>query len=206
MRRKLQRLRMTDHFAAFGERPRLWLDPEALKEKFLRLSGETHPDKFQEPVEKAEAAHRFAELNSSYNTLRQTRSRLVHFLELNGIRSGPQIQDVPAGVTDFFRPMSELSRRTDELLKQRAAANSPMLKVQLFERSLDLTSEIQEVQTRIIERIRGIEQEIRKLDLSLNVGSTRDEFIPAIQAAAAALGFLERWNAQLQQFLAALAF
>ena len=36
---------MTDHFATLGEPRRPWLDAEALKEKFHRLSGTVHPDR-----------------------------------------------------------------------------------------------------------------------------------------------------------------
>ena len=37
---------MTDYFNLLSEPRRPWLNPEALKQKFLNLSAEVHPDTF----------------------------------------------------------------------------------------------------------------------------------------------------------------
>src|SRR5688500_18013939 len=124
-----------DPFAAFGEHPRPWLEPEILKQKFLTFSSELHPDKFQEPNAKAEAETRFSALNQSYNLLRSTRARILHFLEQQNVPNPAHIQDVPPSVIEFFNPIAEQTRKADILLKQRAAASSPMLKVQFFEQA-----------------------------------------------------------------------
>jgi DnaJ-domain-containing protein 1 len=194
-----------DHFAAFGEQPRPWLEAESLKRKFLALSAELHPDKAPEGPAKEAADVRFANLNQSYNLLRHARTRVLHFLDLQGAPSPAQVRDVPETALEFFTPVAERTRAADELLKARNAATSPMLKVQFFEKSLEATTEIQDLQARLAERIRGIESEVQELDARWSASRDR-EVVPALAAAAASLGFLERWNAQLQQRLAALAF
>ena len=80
-----------------------------------------------------------------------------------------------------------------------------MLKVRFFEQALAATEKIQDLQTRLAEKIRRIEAEVQELD-GRWLASADPAIIPRVQAAAAELGFLERWSAQLQQRLAALAF
>lgn len=194
-----------DHFAAFGFARRPWLDPEALRERFLCLSAVVHPDKQVDPKAKIEAEKRFAQLNESYNALRQPRSRLLHLLALEGVSTQPHVQSVPPGLAGFFQPIAEQTRLADELMKKRAAATSPMLKVQLFAEGLELTGSLQALQARLAERQRAEEEEIRRIDAAWDAAS-HAALLPNLQAAAASLGFLERWQAQIQQRVVALAF
>lgn len=192
-----------DHFAAFGLSARPWLDPETLKLKFFALSSEHHPDKAEDPAAKIEAEKRFASLNDSYHILRNSRSRLLHLLALNGSASQPQIQTVPENLIAFFNPIAEKTRAADELIKQRRAASSPMLKVQLFEKGLELTGDLQDLMRQLSERVAAIDEDLQKLDAQW--ASCLPD-IQRIQNAAASLGFLDRWQAQIQQRVAALAF
>jgi len=75
---------MTDCFELLQEPRRPWLDADALKARFLKLSAAAHPDRFHGGTEseRAQANDRSAELNAAYNTLRETRDRLFHLLEL----------------------------------------------------------------------------------------------------------------------------
>lgn len=101
-----------DHFATLGEPRRPWLDAEALKARFHRLTVEFHPDvagagEAMENKEKRGSENRppagarraegagmggekrkqegmpdFSALNVAYQTLRDPRTRLRHLLEL----------------------------------------------------------------------------------------------------------------------------
>jgi hypothetical protein len=157
-----------------------------------------HPDKAGEGRLQAETA--FQELNESYNLLRTTRARLLHLLALGGEPASPHVQAVPPVAAEFFAPVAELTKTADQLLKEKALAGSPMLKVQLLERSLECVDRIQEMQGRLRERIEGIDAELQ------SVGAGWRDSGAQLRAAAAALGFLERWNGQLQERAAALTF
>lgn len=194
-----------NHFDLFGVKPRPWLEPELLKERFLAFSAELHPDKELDPSSKARAEQRFAALNEAYNVLRQSRTRILHLASMAGVPVQGHVQTVPEDLIVLFAPIAELTKTADELVRQRQAASSPMLKVQLFEKGLEITDKLQELQGQLAERIRRVESEIQDLDRSWVAGE-RSSIIPRLQAAASRLGFAERWQAQLQQRVAALAF
>jgi len=193
-----------NHFTRFGLEPRPWIDLEGLKEKFLKLSAETHPDKVA-ATEKSSSERHFQELNESYNVLRNTRARLLHLMELSGLPKQEHVQDVPAAAMELFPLIASATKRADALIREKAAAGSPMLKVQLMGRGLQEIETLQELQRRISESIQGIEDSLKALD----AGWSPPPSAPAlkrVQEAAAALGFLERWNGQLQERIGALTF
>ncbi len=190
-----------DHFATL-ELPRsVWIDPEALKERFLQLSSKVHPDKAPDGDERKRAEAAFKELNESFGILRNTRTRILHLLELEGTPRPKHVQNVPAAALEFFGLVAEITRRADEILKQKIAAVSPMMKVQAFEKGLELTDEIQQLQNRIVQKIAALESELKNPDLE----KLSSENIRALQNISAAIGFLDRWRGQLQERLAGLA-
>lgn len=191
-----------NHFDRFGLKPALWIDPETLKEKFLELSAEAHPDKLQ-IGNKAEAEHSFRELNEAYNTLRNTRSRLLHILEISGQPKQEHVQNVPPVVLELFSVIAEATKRADRLVEEKKAANSPMLKVQLMDRVLSEIDSLQDLQSRLRAITTSIETELQN-QTNLEVSSEAD--LKTARESSTALGFLERWNTQLQDRVAALTF
>ena len=203
---------MPDFFAILQQPRRPHLEPAALKEAFLRLSAETHPDKAS-PSGKSAAEGRFAEMNTAYHTLRQTRSRLLHLLELEGQPAAAHVQTAPSEVTPFFAPVAELTRAADEFLQRKRQAHSPMLQAQFFAEGLDWTDRIQELQARLAGQIRALEEELVALEPYWTQApppgsAARAASLPLarLQQIATILGFFERWNTQLQERLTALAF
>lgn len=171
-----------------------WLDPEGLKERFLTLSAELHPDK---AADKPKAEGEFRALNEAHQILRNTRTRLLHLLELSGARKQEHVQTVPGAALDLFPKIAELTRSSDALLKEKVGANSPMLRVQFLDKALTCVDSIQAVQSELQQRVGKIESNLR---------ATSGASLRELEEAAAALGFLERWSAQLQERAAALTF
>jgi curved DNA-binding protein CbpA len=189
---------VADHFARLGVQRSPWLDPEELKRRFLTLSAEAHPDKAG--ADKRGAESDFQAVNDAYNTLRAMRPRLLHLLELEGAPKASHVEELPTAAVELFTPIAEITKRADSLLKQKAAANSPMLKVQLFQKALECVEAIQQTQQDLQARISHIETDLRDL------GPNWKGSLPRLQQAATALGFFDRWNAQLQERAAALTF
>ncbi|MGZ8898930.1 MAG: hypothetical protein ACXW3Z_02455, partial [Limisphaerales bacterium] len=82
---------------------------------------------------------------------------------------------------------------------------SPMLKVQLMDRTLDQIDAIQSLQEKLRQNISAIEDRLKRA--SDQWQPTPDPgAIALLTQSAAALGFLEKWNAQLQEQIGALTF
>src|SRR5687767_457283 len=142
---------MTDPFALLNEPRRPWLDPEALKKKFLPVSSETHPDRIHSAsnAEKELATTRYSDLNAAYNTLREPRDRLLHLLELERGTKPSDIQRIPLGTMDLFVEVGQLCRDVDAFLATRTNVTSPLMKVQMFQQGMEWTDKLQALQLRI---------------------------------------------------------
>jgi curved DNA-binding protein CbpA len=191
-----------DHFKRLGFIPRPWLEQDDIKQRFLDLSAELHPDKAS-PHEKLRAEHDFQSLNESFIILRDTRSRLHHFLELSGFPKQDHVQDVPSAALAFFSEIATITTSADSLLREKSAAVSPILKVQFAEKSMEQLDAIQHLQQRLGAAVQQIESRLQ----SISAANPPDPLILRTLAGdAAALGFFNRWQAQLNDRIAALTF
>ena len=188
-----------------------WVDPELLQKKFHSLSNEIHPDRFSSPEEKQTAEKRFAEINRAWQTLRSTKSRLSHLVELETGEKLPHVQEVPEDAVALFPAVAALTRSVDQFLAEASQA-SPMLRVQHFEQALSWTEQVQDLQGKIGSIIRRLEEEACKLTPAWQEApppgdKSRTYALPLdpLRKIAAAIGFLEKWNAQLSDKLARLA-
>jgi hypothetical protein len=110
---------MIDHFAAFKLPRRPWLDEEALKQRFHRMTSEQHPD--VSPVNSSA----FAGLTKSYAILRDPAARLRHLLELEypDFKASPAI---PPALTERFMQVATLRREIHVFVEQHSASELPI--------------------------------------------------------------------------------
>src|SRR6266536_2692354 len=111
---------MTDCFALLGEPRRPWIDPEALKLKFLALAAEVHPDRVHRatPLEKQAATQRYAELNAAYRCLCEPKERLFHLLELECGIKPDDVHPISPAAMDASLEVSHLCRAADASLAE----------------------------------------------------------------------------------------
>jgi len=122
---------MTDYFALLKEQRRPWIDVDLLKQKFLALSAEVHPDRVHgaEDSVKRAAQERFAELNTAYSCLREPKERLAHLLELETGAKPRQVQNVPSDLMNAFMEITNVCRGADSFLGEKNATTSPLLRL-----------------------------------------------------------------------------
>jgi curved DNA-binding protein CbpA len=199
---------MTDHFARLEVPRRPWLDEEALKTKFMALSGEFHPDRAAEDDKQTGLAqHRYTEINAAYVCLRDPRKRLTHLIELERGAPPSELQNVPDHLMDVFFDVSKLCRSIDQFLTEKASAVSPLLKVQLFERSQTMVDEIGALQgnlnaarAQLIHSLKEIDGDWDRFD-----SQARGAALARLEEIRRLLGFYDRWIAQLQERFVQLA-
>jgi len=197
------------------EQPRRpWLEAEALKQRYLQLSARFHPDRFHSAAseDKTAAARRYAEINTAYQCLSDTRDRVRHLLELERGAPMKDIQRLPAGTFDLFTKIGQACRETDAFLAARPSASSPMLKVQLLRQTMEWTERLAELQREINQRREVVEDRLRAMNAAWEsappVGDPgRPGALPldALEDLCRSLSYVNRWAEQIQERLVQLA-
>jgi DnaJ-domain-containing protein 1 len=202
---------MTDFFALLDEPRRPWIDPEALKRRFLALSASAHPDRAHnlDESKKTVAAQSYAQLNSAYNCLRDPKERLAHLLELERGTKPKDLQTMPADLAERFLEVAQLCRQADAFLAEKARVTSPLLQVQLFERGQDWVQKLNELQGRLTPHHEDLTGRLRALDAEWDTARTnsaaRSESLRRLEELHRLLSFSGRWTAQIQERLVQLA-
>ena len=155
-----------------------------MKQKFLELSAQWHPDRVHNApeAERRAADHRYAELNAAYQCLREPRERLRHFLELETGAKPPDIQQAPAELTDLFFEIGRGCREADQLIAEKEKTTLPMLRVKLFGRGAEFSDFLAEMQRKINARRDDLLAELKSLDGAWEPGA------PPVRASAGAIG------------------
>ena len=205
---------MVDHFALLGEPRRLWLDADALKQKFHQLSGDAHPDRVHtaDDSTKEAAARRYSALAAAYQTLRNPRELIGHWLELERGSKPPPLQSVPAGLQDFLFETGRILRAADELLREKSKLTSPLLKVQFFERSQAHLEKIKTALQTLDVQKEALLDELKQLDGKLHPSFVAENSnrgalpFARIESIYHALGFLARSAEQLRERIVQISF
>ena len=201
---------MSDYFALLGEPRRPWLEPEALKKKFLTQSSEAHPDRVHggTETEKRSAQERYAQLNRAYQALRNPKERLQHLFELETGAKPQQIQHVPAELMEFFFIVAQLFKQTDSFLAEKAKTSSPMLQVGLFETAQDWIEKLKEIQQALGLRQEALAAELRGLDERWpqeRGDSRRDDLLRQLEELYRLFSYYAKWEAQVQERIVQLS-
>ena len=201
---------MTDNFALLNEPRRPWLEPEALKQKFLALSAQVHPDRIHSASDedKAAGARQFAELNAAYNCLAEPKTRLLHLLELELGAKPKDIQQIPAALADLFAEVATDCRNTDRFLVEKNQATSPLLQVQLFERGQEWVEKLQGLQRKLNALREHLVSRLKTLDQKWIVfnADARLVLLPKLEDLYRLFGYFNRWSNQIQERIVQLSF
>jgi curved DNA-binding protein CbpA len=200
---------VTDYFALLGEPRRPWLDADRLKEKFLALSRQTHPDRRDPqtasgPVEPGQA---FAEINAAWNCLRDPRNRLRHLLQLELGNSARDAHSIPSELMSVSLEVGSLCREADGFLNERETQTSALVRAQMFERGQELAEKLMAMQQQIGKGREDLLGEVQKLDATWanTARDARQQALKRLKEIESVLGFAGRWLAQLQERVVRLA-
>jgi len=201
---------MTDNFALLNEPRRPWLDADSLKQKFLALASDAHPDRVhnQSESEKSEATRRYTELNAAFNCLAEPKLRLLHLLELELGAKPKDIQQIPAALADLFAEVANNCRSADGFLAEKSKATSPLVQVQLFERGQDWVEKLNGLQRTLNELRAKLTAELQALDAQWIAAdeNSRRAILPKLEELYRLFGYFNRWNNQIQERVVQLSF
>jgi molecular chaperone HscB len=119
----LQAAGTTDYFALFEMPRKLWIEMNALEQKFLQLSWKLHPDNFVNATETERelSLKRSSELNDAYRVLRDPVARVEYLLGLENMRKeGEHKQQAPP---ELLEEVFELNESLDELREAKSSGS-----------------------------------------------------------------------------------
>ncbi len=194
---------MTDNFALLDEPRRPWLDADLLKQKFLALASDAHPDRVHgaSETEKAQVTKRYTQLNAAFNSLADPKLRLRHLLELELGVKPKDIQHIPTALADLFAEVANSCRSADGFLLEKSKATSPLVQVQLFERGQDWVEKLNGLQRKLNELREKLNGELKSLDtqwISAEAAARR-VILPKLEELYRLFGYFNRWNNQIQE-------
>lgn len=198
---------MTDYFKLLEQSRRPWLDAEALKQKFLELSAQAHPDRVHsapEPERRA-AERQAAELNAAYQCLREPKERLRHLLELEAGARPADIRAVPPELSEQFFEIGRLCRNADGLIAEKAKRASPLLQAALFARGAEVTEALAAMQQKIGARREELLAGLKVMDAAWDATATEHPR-ERLEEIRQLLGYFARWSEQLQERMVKLTF
>ena len=201
-----------DYFDLLNVSRQPWLDPDALKESFLALSAELHPDRVHAAgaEQKQRAQERYAELNAAYQCLREPKDRLRYLLELELGRKLEQMQSIPAALMDLSLEVGRACRETDIFLTEKTQATSPLLQVEMFERGQERTERLTELLKKLALQRDSLTTELKQLDANWkSEGPSQSALSQAqvkrLEQMYRLFSYYERWIGQLRERIVRLA-
>lgn len=201
---------MMDYFALLGQPRRPWIEEGPLKQRFLELSSECHPDRVHADTaqRREQAGQIYAELNAGYNCLRDPKERLLHLLELETGRKPSEVQRIPPGTMDLFVEVGQVCREVDGYLTKKKQMTSPLLKVQFFREGTQWVTNLMTLQGRINARREELLNEIKEMNSAFehaaelkSFGTIRELSLERLEQAYRALSYAARWTGQIQDRL-----
>jgi curved DNA-binding protein CbpA len=192
---------MTDYFALLQQPRRPWLEEELVKQQFLALSGEAHPDRIHSATmeEKAAATQRFTELNAAFNCLKEPRARLRHLVELELGHKPGDLKQVPGELAEAFMKIAATSRITEKLISEKARIQSPLLQADFFEKLQPHLDTLEQLQRDVAILHAAALERLRALDAAWQDSRDHQTILLSLEDLAQVLGFHVRWRAQLQE-------
>lgn len=154
-----------DYFAIFGLPRKLWIEMNALEQKFLQLSWKLHPDNFvnASAEEREISLKRSSELNDAYRTLRDPVARVEYLLAIEGARKeGQTKQQAPP---ELLEEVFELNESLDELREAKSSGgDTTSLKQRLQAAEQNFQSKLSEVDAELQNTGRAWDQAVGSTD------------------------------------------
>lgn len=205
---------MVDHFVLLQEPRRPWIDPDELKEKFLTLSAELHPDRMHNASEEERCAanQRFTQINAAYNCLRVPKDRLLHLLDLERGAKPKDLERIPPGARDLFFQIGQACRQVDSFLADKSKVTSPLLQVQWFEKGLEWIDRLNVLQQTIRAERQQVFDELKAMNAQWEsapevTSAARPAALPLnrLEEIYRVVSYLSRWTEQIQERIVQLS-
>ena len=183
---------LADHFATLGIDRAVALEESVVRERFHELSRQLHPD-----TDGGDELA-FAAINEAQRVLASPAARIRHLLELEFGKQGDGAVasgKMSAALMDLFASVGGVISKADALISKRKAASSAVAKALLVGEEIEVQQSLMKAGGELMARRREVEGGLGEIGI-------RDR--ESLSGAAHELAFLEKWQRQVQERVAAL--
>jgi hypothetical protein len=180
---------MTDFFAVLRVPPRPWLDPDALKELYVRLSEVLH----RQPGSQNELVL----LNRAFQVLNNPATRVEHLLSVTGAEPGAR-QIAPV-MGELFGRVAGCLQESDRLLAEIWAQNSALARALRVQRVHALKADLDNLAHDLAAQEAQRLETLRELDQAWQQHPA--DACEALAQVAVDLTFLQKWQGQIRERL-----
>jgi hypothetical protein len=152
-----------DAFHIFGLPHSVWISLEALKELYHQKAASIHPDQFTSIEEKKLSNDKMSQLNLAFNILKETKSRLEHYLELESHTPLPKILPMPPAQADWILKQQSIAKRMDIFSANKQKAETFLEKASFAQEEISLIEQAQDALQVLQIKMKNIETTFEKL-------------------------------------------
>lgn len=175
-----------------------FLDEELLKQNYLRLSSNAHPDRAKSGSDKTELDP--SVINEAFKQLSKMPTRLRHLLLLLTGEVPESLKQIPEAVGDRFMEVGEVLRQADALLREKPGEDAGELNRVLFlKKSLPIRGQMEKLQGQLHQDELVLMDRLSAYESSWgeDVLSVTEEWIDSLTLIYHEWTFLDKWRQQL---------
>jgi curved DNA-binding protein CbpA len=185
---------MTDHFATLNLPRQANLDPEQIKARFHELSRELHPD-----ANNTTDSQAFTKLNTAQSTLTRVSTRLRHIFELETGAPQPRDNAMSAKLMDLFSNIADTIAKADTHIAKKQKITTVLAKAMLAKSEPAIIHAIMLTGGAIESYKKALTEKLPAIDTTEGEQKTK-----TIATLAHEFSFIEKWQAQIQERMAAM--
>lgn len=180
---------MTDFFAVLRVPARPWLDPDTLRDVYVRLSGALH--------RQAGSQDELVALNRAFQVLNNPATRVEHLLSLTGAEPGAR--EIAPVMGEFFGRVASRLQEADRLLSEILVQSSALARALRMQGAQALQVELDHLVHDLAAHEAECLETLRELDQAWqdHPADARE----ALAQVAVDLTFLQKWQGQIRERL-----
>jgi hypothetical protein len=175
-----------------------FLDEEVLKQNYLRLSSNAHPDRARNVSDDTELDASM--INEAFKQLSKMPTRLRHLLLVLTGEAPESLKRIPEAVGDRFMEVGEVLRQADALLREKPGEDaSELSRVIFLKKSLPIKGQMEKLQGLLLQDESTLMKRLSTYESSWDerVQAVPDEWIDSLTLIYHEWTFLDKWRQQL---------
>jgi hypothetical protein len=180
---------MTDFFAVLRVPARPWLDPDALRDVYVRLSEALH--------RQAGSQDELVALNRAFQVLNNPATRVEHLLSVTGVE--PNTRQIAPVMGEFFGRVAGCLQEADRLLGEISVQSSALARALQVQRVHALQADLDNLAHELAAHEAQRLEALRELDQAWPHHSA--DTCEALAQVAVDLTFLQKWQGQIRERL-----